>query len=71
MSPSQRDKDKKPLKVYLSRELHLKFSRLAEQRGCTMSELLCQYVLQATKHIKLTADDYAAIAEDIRKNIKY
>lgn len=71
MSPSQRDKDKKPLKVYLSRELHLKFSRLAEQRGCSMSDLLLQFVLEATKTIKLTADDYAAIADDIRRNYKY
>lgn len=71
MSPSQRNKEKKPLKVYLSRELHLKFSRLAEQRGCSMSDLLYQYVLEATKNIKLTAEDYAAIAEDIRRNVKY
>lgn len=71
MSPSQRDKEKKPLKVYLTRELHLKFSRLAEQRGCKMSDMLYQFVLKETKKIKLTSEDYAAIAAEIRRNVKY
>lgn len=71
MSPSQRAKDQKPLKVYLSRELHLKFSRLAEQRGTSMSQLLYQFVLKETKKIELTAEDYAAIAAEIRRNVKY
>ena len=71
MSPSQRHKEKKPLKVYLSRELHLKFARLAEQRGCNMSTLLYQFVLEATKAIELTAEDYANIAREIEQNYKY
>lgn len=71
MSPSQRKEDKKPLKVYVSQETHLKFSRLAEKRGCTMSNLLLQFILDQTKDIKLTAEDYEQIAADIRKGNKY
>lgn len=71
MSPNQRNKEKKPLKVYLPRELHLKFSRLAEQHGCNMSDLLYQYILNATRNIKLTVADYASISDDIQRNVKY
>ena len=71
MAPSQRDIEKKPLKVYLTRELHLKFSRLAEKRGCNMSDLLIQFVIEATKDIKLTAEDYERIADEIRRGNKY
>lgn len=71
MSPSQRKEDKRPLKVYVSQETHLKFSRLAERRGCTMSNLLLQFVLDQTKDIKLTAEDYERIAANIRKGNKY
>lgn len=71
MSPNQRDPEKKPLKVYLSRELHVKFSKLAASRGCSMSNLLLQHVLEATKGIQLTADDYEQIAREIRNASKY
>ncbi len=71
MAPSQRDIKKKPLKAYLPRELHLKFSRLAEKRGCKMSDILLQFITEATKDIKLTAEDYERIADDICKGNKY
>jgi hypothetical protein len=71
MPPSQRHSEKKPLKVYLTRELHLKFQRLAESRGCTMSDLLFQYVHKETKNIELTAADYEQIAAELRAGNKY
>lgn len=71
MSPNQRNPEKKPLKVYLSRELHMKFSKLAAQRGCSMSDLLLQYVLESTKNIQLTAEDYEQIAQEMRNAVKY
>lgn len=36
-----------------------------------MSTLLLQFVLDETKNIKLTAEDYERIAADIRKGNKY
>lgn len=71
MAPSQRDPEKKPLKVYLTRELHLMFSKLAEKQGRTMSELLLQHVISATKNIRLTAEDYEKIANELKKGNKY
>lgn len=49
----------------------MKFSKLAAQRGCSMSNLLLQYVLEATKEIQLTAEDYEQIAREIRNASKY
>lgn len=71
MSPSSRDPEKKPLKFYLTQELHLKFKRLAESRGCSMTELLLQFVIRETKNIQLTAEDYENIAAQLRQNNKY
>lgn len=71
MSPNQRDPEKRPLKCYVSHELHAKFRKLAERRGCPMSDLLVQFVLNETKNISLTAEDYELIAAEIRRSIKY
>lgn len=51
--------------------MHLKFKRLAEVRGCSMTDLLLQFVIQETKNIQLTAEDYEYIAAQLRKNNKY
>lgn len=36
-----------------------------------MSDLLVQFVLNETKNISLTAEDYELIAAEIRRSIKY
>lgn len=71
MAPNQRDPEKKALKFYLTRELHLKLSRLAEMRGCSMTDLLTQFVLKETANIRLTPEDYEYIANEIRRGAKY
>ena len=71
MSPSQRHPEKRPIKCYISHELHLKFSKLAEARGCSMSDLLTQFIIKETKNINLTAEDYEHIAASIRRSVKY
>ena len=71
MVPNQRDLGKKPLKVYLTREQHLKFSKLATSKGSNMTELVMKYVEKSTKHIMLTEDDIKLIEVEINKRNKY
>ncbi len=71
MAPNQRDPGKKPLKVYLTREQHLKFSKLAASKGSNMTELVMKYVESSTKHIMLTEDDINLIEGEKNEGHKY
>lgn len=71
MAPNQRDPEKRAIKFFLSRELHLKLQQLAALRQSTMTDLLTQFVMKETSNIQLTAEDYERIAREIRQGNKY
>lgn len=71
MAPNQRDPEKRAIKFYVTRELHLKLQQLAALRCCTMTDLLTQFVIKETSSIKLTPEDYERIAREIRLGNKY
>lgn len=71
MAPNQRHPSKKPLKVYLTRLQHFKFSKFAASERVSMSELIMQYVERATKHIELTQAEKKLIEEETNRRNRY
>lgn len=61
MAPNQRDVGKKDLHIYLPIELFMKLKKRAAQLNVTMVELVTLSIIQETKNIKLTEQDYEEI----------
>lgn len=63
--PNKRDPEKREFKIWLTEELYAKLKRKAELADVPMSQLLTMHILEITKTIKLTAEDYERIAKRI------
>lgn len=60
-------KDKKRVTFWVQIELFKKFQKRAKSLGMTMTEIMTAFLLQQTKNIELTAEEYEQITEEIRK----
>lgn len=64
--PNKRQSDKRMIRAWITAELYEMFRKRASQLGTTMSELLTLYIIQQTKNITLTPEDYERIAREQR-----
>lgn len=60
-------KDKKQISVWIPIVLFTKFQKRAKALGMSMSEIITAFLLQQTKNIELTVEEYERITEEIRK----
>lgn len=65
--PNQRQTDKVMLRFWIPLELYEMFRKRSSELGCSMSELLTLYVVQQTKNVTLTPEEYEKIAQKIRE----
>lgn len=63
--PNKRAPEKRVFKIWLTEELYAKLKRKAELADVPMSLLITMHILEITKNIKLTAEDYERIAKRI------
>lgn len=64
--PSQRKIDKKQISVWIPMVLFRKFQKRSHELGMTMTEIITAYLVQQTRNVNLTPEDYENIAREIR-----
>lgn len=67
MPPSQRDKIKRSLTIWVDCDLWVKLDKLSEATGLDKTTLITAYLEEATKDIKLDENDYKDIARWINR----
>lgn len=67
MAPNKPDPTKRILNARVDRELYEKLKRMADAAHKSMTDIIIEELTTATKHIKLTAEDYEEIARQIRE----
>lgn len=64
--PNQENPSIRPLHVRVTQELYLSLEKLAERRGyATLSEFIRAVLVDLTRDVYLTADDYREIARRV------
>ncbi len=64
--PNKRDENKRVFHFWITAELYAKLEKLAQTLGVSMSFILTACVLEKTKNIILTPEDYERIANYLR-----